>query len=261
MKRHPGLVPLSHDHHHALSQARRLRRAAGSAPAARLDAAAGFIDFFDRETAAHFREEEDVLFPLFALHADEPPPELAEVLVQHARLRALVGRLRGEAASGEVGTETLAEIGVLLDEHVRLEERRLFPLLEEAIPDEELAALPLPPWTAEPEAEGSPVVRLAAGGGSGPVWGTASEDLNATLLAWPPGSGTPEQVNEERDVLLVVLAGSGTLELDGEGHAVAAGHAVLVAKGRRFRVVAGPGGLRYLSVHLRRPRLQIASRA
>ena len=161
MKRHPGLVPLSHDHHHALSQARRLRRAAGSAPAARLDAAAGFLDFFDRETAAHFRDEEDVLFPLFALHADEPPPELAEVLVQHARLRALVGRLRGEAASGEVGTETLAEIGVLLDEHVRLEERRLFPLLEEAIPDEELAALPLPPRTAEPEAEGSPVVRLA----------------------------------------------------------------------------------------------------
>jgi len=28
MKRHPSLVPLSHDHRHALSEARRLRKAA-----------------------------------------------------------------------------------------------------------------------------------------------------------------------------------------------------------------------------------------
>ena len=89
------------------------------------------------------------------------------------------------------------------------------------------------------------------------MWGTASEDLNATLLAWPPARETPEHVNAERDVLLVVLDGSGTLTLDGADHAVRAGQLALVEKGRSRQLRAGPDGIRYLSVHLRRPGLTI----
>jgi mannose-6-phosphate isomerase-like protein (cupin superfamily) len=257
VKRHPALVPFSHDHHHGLVQARRLRRAASGDAQELSAAAAAFLDFFGREAAAHFREEEELLFPLLAAVSAPAPPELAEALVQHARLRALADRLRGELERGAVEAATAQELGELLEEHIRLEERRLFPLLEEAVSDEELRALELPPRRPEPVGEG-PVVRLAAGEGPGPVWGTASEDLNATLLAWPPGAGTPAQVNEERDVLLVVLAGTGTLELDGEPHPLAHAHAAVVPKGRRFRIAAGPTGLRYLSVHLRRPYLQVA---
>src|SRR5205823_2831447 len=47
--------------------------------------------------------------------------------------------------------------------------------------------------------------------GSGPVWGAASADLNATLLEWPAGEGPPEHANEERDVLYVVVSGSARL--------------------------------------------------
>lgn len=94
--------------------------------------------------------------------------------------------------------------------------------------------------------------------GEGPLWGTATEDLNATLLAWGPGSGTPEHVNAERDVLVVVLEGEGTVTLDGDDHSVRRGEAVVIVKGRARRITAGPQGLRYLTVHLRRPGLQIA---
>ncbi|HSK15862.1 MAG TPA: hemerythrin domain-containing protein [Gaiellaceae bacterium] len=257
MKRHPGLVPFSHDHHHGLVQARRLRRAADGDAEGLPAAGAAFLDFFVRETAAHFRDEEELLFPLLAAVSDPPPPELTEALAQHARIRALVERLRREVRKGAVEAATVRELGELLDAHISLEERELFGLLEDAVADEELRAIDLPPRRLMPEGDG-PVVRLAAGEGPGPVWGTASEDLNATLLAWPPGGGTPEHVNVERDILFVVLAGSGTLELDGEPHALAQAHAAVVPKGRRFRIEAGPSGLRYLSVHLRRPYLQVA---
>ena len=43
-----------------------------------------------------------------------------------------------------------------------------------------------------------------------PLWSLASADLNATLLAWGAGEATPEHVNDERDVLLVVLEPNST---------------------------------------------------
>jgi mannose-6-phosphate isomerase-like protein (cupin superfamily) len=98
---------------------------------------------------------------------------------------------------------------------------------------------------------------LDQGEGEGPLWGTASADLNATLLSWTPGGGVAEHVNEERDVLLVVIAGSGTLSCDGEEYALRPGIAVLVPKGRLRGIAAGSAGIRYLSVHLRRPGLEI----
>jgi quercetin dioxygenase-like cupin family protein len=102
------------------------------------------------------------------------------------------------------------------------------------------------------------IVDLAAGDGPGPVWGTASHDLNATLLVWPRGGGTPEHVNAERDVLVVVLDGSGTVTVDGVPSAIGAHQAVLIDRGASRRLEAGPDGIRYLSVHLRRAGLQVA---
>jgi len=96
------------------------------------------------------------------------------------------------------------------------------------------------------------VARLGGLEGRGPLWGTASEDLNATLLAWPPGETTPEHVNAERDVLLVVMTGSGIITVDGVAHEVVAEDAVVVPKGAARSIAAGPEGIRYLSVHLRR---------
>jgi quercetin dioxygenase-like cupin family protein len=93
--------------------------------------------------------------------------------------------------------------------------------------------------------------------GIGPVWGIASEDLNATLLAWPPGHLVAEHVNPELDVLLLVLDGAGEITVDARPHAVSRGSAILVEKGRARSVRAGPGGIRYVSVHRRRGPLQL----
>ncbi|HEX4033871.1 MAG TPA: AraC family ligand binding domain-containing protein [Solirubrobacteraceae bacterium] len=100
-------------------------------------------------------------------------------------------------------------------------------------------------------------VDLARLAGSGPLWGMASDDLNATLLSWAEGEGVAEQVNEERDILIVVLSGAGTLRGGGVEHDLAPQHAVLIPKGERWSVTAGADGLRYLSTHRRRDGLQI----
>jgi hypothetical protein len=46
-------------------------------------------------------------------------------------------------AAGIVDRETLHAAGELLDAHIRLEERQLFPLIEELVPDDELRRLGL----------------------------------------------------------------------------------------------------------------------
>jgi quercetin dioxygenase-like cupin family protein len=96
------------------------------------------------------------------------------------------------------------------------------------------------------------IVHLTALDGRGPAWGTASEELNATLLVWRHGEGQPEHVNEGREVALVVLAGSGTLTVDGTEHSLAAGTLAILPRGAARSIVAGPDGLRCLTVHRRR---------
>ena len=91
----------------------------------------------------------------------------------------------------------------------------------------------------------------------GPVWGAASQDLNATILVWPAGEGPREHVNDSRDVLYVVVDGSARLTVDGEERELRAGDALIVEKGSRRALVAGPDGVRYATAHLRRPGLEI----
>jgi quercetin dioxygenase-like cupin family protein len=105
--------------------------------------------------------------------------------------------------------------------------------------------------------ESNDAIDLAGRSGEGPVWGLASDDLNATLLAWPAGHEVAEHTNDELDVLLVVLGGTGTVSVDGRSHPVAEQHALLIPKGSSRWIRAGDAGLRYLSIHRRRGPLQI----
>jgi mannose-6-phosphate isomerase-like protein (cupin superfamily) len=202
-------------------------------------AAAAFSHFFAEESVRHFREEEERLFPLVA-DFKEARPLLVRALLEHQQLHALAARL----ASGE--SAPMRELAELLEAHVRFEERNLFPLIERLLGDSLLKL--------ELDANRGPPLR-----GRGPVWGAESGDLNATLLVWSAGEGPPEHVNRERDVLLVVLDGSLKLLLEDEDSELAQGETVIVAKGQRRKITAGERGVRYLSVHLRRPPLQIGS--
>jgi mannose-6-phosphate isomerase-like protein (cupin superfamily) len=92
----------------------------------------------------------------------------------------------------------------------------------------------------------------------GPVWGAASEDINATKLVWPAGEGPAEHV-ADRDVLYAVLEGAVTLTVGGDPSELAAGDALIVGKGESRSLTAGPGGVTYLTAHRRRGGLQISS--
>ena len=76
--------------------------------------------------------------------------------------------------------------------------------------------------------------------------------LNATLVVWPAGGGVVLHRNDERDVLVVVIAGGGTLRVDGRQIELHAQRGVMIPKGTAREICAGPQGLRYLSIHLRR---------
>ncbi len=157
MKRAPELRYLSDHHHQGLVQARRLRRAAtGEERTAPKETAEAFLKFWQEETTAHFRQEEEVLLPVLARYgggAGQGP--VAQMLAQHAQIRGLVMELSDEVRNGVVKSETLEGLGELLETHIRLEEREVFPLIEKVLPEEGLAevASRLKVKEAEPRAE------------------------------------------------------------------------------------------------------------
>jgi quercetin dioxygenase-like cupin family protein len=158
--------------------------------------------------------------------------------------------LEGELLARGAPAGQMRRLASRLEQHIRFEERVLFALIERVVPADALSRL-------GEVAGNTAAVELLSPEGKGPLWGSETEDLNATLLAWPPDTGPPEHVNAERNVLLVVLAGSATVTVNGEATLVEAGQATTIEKGRVRRIAAGPEGVRYVSVHVRRPPLQI----
>src|SRR5262245_22628180 len=131
MKRHAALKPLSHDHHHALWVALLLRRATvENAFAARR----ALLEFWDGDAQEHFHEEEE----LVAASVGLGHPLGAALFADHERLRE---RIEAVAVDPGVPLEELHALGVDLRDHVRFEERRLFPLLERELPLPLLEAL------------------------------------------------------------------------------------------------------------------------
>jgi iron-sulfur cluster repair protein YtfE (RIC family) len=133
VKRDPALTPLSHDHHQALHQALRLKRAGEEDLR---EVTAGALEFWREQGALHFRIEEEILLPAFARHADPGDERVVRVLVDHVWIRERMARLESDPSVAE-----LHELGERLDAHVRHEERVLFPAIEEALQAGELAEL------------------------------------------------------------------------------------------------------------------------
>ena len=118
MKRSEALAPLSRDHHVALEVALRLRRGEPGA-------AERFRAFLDADGRRHFALEEQLLL---------------EHLTDVERSRMLDDHLMLASArpQDEVGSQALGE---RLAEHVRWEERELFPRLEADLSEEHLSAI------------------------------------------------------------------------------------------------------------------------
>ena len=67
--------------------------------------------------------------------------------------------------------------------------------------------------------------------GPGAIWTRQSEDLNVNLLVFTSGEGVAEHVNAEVDVLLVGIAGTGAVTIDGTHQILGPGHAMVIPKG------------------------------
>jgi len=131
VKRDPRLQPLSDEHHDALVLARRLRRLATTAGAALEDAWADAGRRFDRELEPHFQVEERWLLPALESHGEH---DLAErVRAEHLRLRSLIRE--------DAEREPVQAFAILLHDHVRFEERRVFMRAEQVLSPEELARI------------------------------------------------------------------------------------------------------------------------
>jgi hemerythrin-like domain-containing protein len=137
-RRHDSLVPLSHDHHHALAQARRLTEAASmSDDSERRRATDDFINFYLGSLVRHFREEEELFFAPIVDHEDAQAM-IARALTEHLRVHARVRGLKRDLVAGVVEPAQLIELSRLLTAHVRFEERDLLPLVEQLLTEEEL---------------------------------------------------------------------------------------------------------------------------
>lgn len=136
MKRSEALAILSRDHHQALFVAHKLTRAdEATADAER----ARFLEFWTTGGGhRHFQLEEELLLPAYARYGDPHHPLVLRVLGDHVAIRARAAQL---AERHDATPDVLHELGAALSAHVRLEERELFGVIEDAMPADELLAL------------------------------------------------------------------------------------------------------------------------
>ena len=121
----PQLRRLSAEH------ARCLADIAGWASAGAEERCSRLLSLWDQEVLPHCQAEEDVLLPELAARLSEADAVVLFTLGDHLALRHLARQLR-EAS----GTERIAALEAMerrLTEHVRFEERTLFPAIQEVL--------------------------------------------------------------------------------------------------------------------------------
>lgn len=120
MKRHPLLLQLSRDHHAALKLAKRIAQVSADGDCRALTATVAAM--FRNDLERHFELEEALLLP--CLERLEATESARRLLQEHSHLRTLAAGIEGGHAV------ELKSFGAALHDHVRYEERELFPLVE-----------------------------------------------------------------------------------------------------------------------------------
>src|SRR6186997_2579319 len=128
IKRSKQLTPLSKDHHDGLLFAWKIKQ--GLKNGADIKLIAEYVQWFwKNHLQEHFREEEQILAP----HLPEDNELLKQMIDEHHGIESMVHI--NENIADEILLLNLAQA---IDEHIRFEERQLFPYAEKAIPEKEL---------------------------------------------------------------------------------------------------------------------------
>lgn len=136
MLRNKNLIPLSHQHQHALALCVRIERAS-PIPAENLgDWQSEIAQLFDSEIAAHFFAEEKVIFPA-ATRILELKQLVEELAQDHFDLRNMFAT----AGAQQMSAEDVATLACRLSSHIRKEERKLFEEMQQRMSLADLARL------------------------------------------------------------------------------------------------------------------------
>jgi hemerythrin-like domain-containing protein len=136
MLRDRNLIPLSHQHQHALALCVRIDRASPIGDADLAVWQAEIAQYFQTEIRIHFAAEESVLFPA-ARKFPALCPLVEELLLDHFMLRESFAKAEAHAMS----TTDVAAFAQQMSAHIRKEERQLFERLQELMTQEELSSL------------------------------------------------------------------------------------------------------------------------
>lgn len=140
MKRHPSLIPLSRFHRSVLFLALVCKKNAPTVKGYPEDDTGKrdyAISFYKTQLRQHMDLEEEKLFPVAAEINSELKALTQELLSEHKALDQLFTELN----TTEDLPDTLDRLGILLEKHIRKEERQFFQLIQESLDETALAKL------------------------------------------------------------------------------------------------------------------------
>ena len=134
MQRDPRLQGLSEEHQHSLALAQNARWAAGRERGLEPETTwREVLAAYEAELAKHFEVEERLLLP--ALRKADQGELVERTLGDHSSLRAILQEDTGDLQ------DRLLRFGETLHNHIRFEEREMFPVCEEVLPGDILDAV------------------------------------------------------------------------------------------------------------------------
>jgi hemerythrin-like domain-containing protein len=130
IKRSKQLTPLSHDHHDGLLFAWKIRQ--GTKNGTDINTIARYAHWFwKNHLEEHFREEEQILAP----HLPRDNELVKQMFDEHTQIKSI---FHGEYLANE---KLLLALAQTIDDHIRFEERQLFPFAEKAIAEKDLSLI------------------------------------------------------------------------------------------------------------------------
>jgi hemerythrin-like domain-containing protein len=136
MLRDRNLIPLSHQHQHALALCVRLEQALQTGSMDLKGWQQEIEQHYAQEIRFHFEAEEKILFPA-AERLANLKSLVEDLRAEHRRLREIFAR----AGKRKLNESALQEFAALLSGHIRKEERQLFEALQKRMGAEELNSL------------------------------------------------------------------------------------------------------------------------
>jgi hemerythrin-like domain-containing protein len=131
MKRNINLQPLSKQHHNALMAVLLLKK--GVAKTADAEVMKGFIlSIWNDELKEHFAMEEQIFSEYYANKA------LSHLIEQMHKEHQAIKEMIGEFLSSSATLQLIEQFYQILEQHIRFEERILFPVVENTLTDDAL---------------------------------------------------------------------------------------------------------------------------